>query len=239
MQSSPGFVEAMKGAAASTGAMGRTAQSRSMWEEVAELAPQDVEVQQALALFRAADNAAAEAEAAAEAAAAAQAQAEQEAAEAAALAAAQAQQVQNAANVVPPPQQPVAPPVADQPETPPAQEQPVAQPPVTEPTEPEPPVADPPDEEQEPAVAEPPVPASGPTLALLDTTLTPAAPEAGGEGAFTFMPAPAAAVGNLDSPYDYGQGTLYLQVEVLDRPTDDPVFMQLCLVPDDLITVSP
>src|SRR5690606_4917703 len=121
--------------------------------------------------------------------------------------------------------------VAVQPETPPEQ------PPVAEPAEPEQPVAEPPVVEE--PVVEQPAPAAGPTLALLNTTLTPAAPENGGEGAFTFMPAPAAAVGNLDSPYDYGQGTLYLQVEVLDRPTDDPVFMQLCLVPDDLITVSP
>lgn len=251
MQSSTGFVEAMKGAAASNGALGRTAQSRALWEQVAQIAPQDVEVQQALALFRAADNAAAEAEAAAEAAAAAQAQAEQEAAEAAAeaaaAAAAQAQQAP-AANLVPPPQQPVTPPVVAQPETPPVAEPPVAEPPLAEPPIAEPPIAEPPVSEppvaetpvaEPPVVEQPEVPAAGPTLALLDTTLTPAAPEAGGEGAFTFMPAPAAAVGNLDSPYDYGRGTLYVQVEVLERPTDDPVFMQLCLVPDDLITVSP
>jgi hypothetical protein len=116
-------------------------------------------------------------------------------------------------------------------------EPPADEPPIAEPPADEPPIAEPPADE--PPVAEPPTPPTGPTLALLDTTLTPVAPEAGGEGAFTFMPAPAAAVGNLDAPYDYGQGTLYLQVEVLDRPTDDPVFMQLCLVPDDLITVSP
>lgn len=224
MQSATGFVEAMKGAAASNGALGRVAQSRALWEQVAEIAPQDAEVQQALRLFRAADNAAAEAEAAAAAAATAQAQAEQEAAAAAAsaLAAAQAQPAPPAANTVPPPQQPVTPPAVVQPETPPV-EPPVVEPPAVAP----------------PVVERPPVPATGPTLALLDTTLTPAAPEVGGEGAFTFMPAPAAAVGNLDSPYDYGKGTLYLQVEVLNRPTDDPVFMQLCLVPDDLITVSP
>ncbi len=46
-------------------------------------------------------------------------------------------------------------------------------------------------------------------------------------------------IGNLDEPYDYGQGTLHVQVEVLDKPTDDPIYMQVCLVPDDIITVSP
>src|SRR5690606_30828728 len=151
MQASPGFVEAMKGAAASNGALGRTAQSRALWEQVADLAPQDVEAQQALALFRAADNAAAEAQAAAEAAAAAQAQAEQEAADAAAAAAAlagtEAQQPPPAANVVPPPQQPIVPPVVVQPETPPGAQPPVAEPPIAEPPVAEPPVAEPPVEE--------------------------------------------------------------------------------------------
>ena len=248
-QSANGFVEAIKGAAASNGALGRTATSRALWEQAATLDPQDAEVRQALARFQAADTAAAEAAAAAQAAAEAQAQAELEAAQAAA---AQAEAEQNAptVNLTPPP--PTTPPVAVQTDPPvtqppvaeePATEEPAAEEPAAE--EPaaeeavaeEPPVQEPP--AQPPVVAEPPPAPGGPTLALLDTTLQPAAPAQGGEGAFTFMPAPAAAVGNLDAPYDYGQGTLYLQVEVLDRPTDDPVYMQLCMVPDDLITVSP
>ncbi len=71
---------------------------------------------------------------------------------------------------------------------------------------------------------------------MVDTTLTPRPVEAGGEGAFTFLEAPAAAVGDLAA---YGQGTLHVRVEMLDKPTDDPVLVQVCLVPDDLITVRP
>lgn len=250
MQASPGFVDAIKGAAASNGALGRTAASRALWEQVAGMAPDDEEARQAIALFRAADTAAAEAEAAAAAAAAAQAAAEAEAT-AVAAAQAQAEQTAPAVTILPPAQTqpqtaaqepaqtPAQPPTDATVEQPPTEQTAVVAPPVQEPPVQEQPAVTPPAVVTPPVVTTPPAAAAGPTLSLLDTTITPRAPETGGEGAFTFMPAPAAAVGNLDEPYDYAHGTLYLQVEVLDRPTDDPVFVQLCLVPDDLITVSP
>ena len=160
------------------------------------------------------------------------------------------------------------PPVAEEPAQDPAEEPPVAeepaQPPVAEEPEPEePPVAEEPERPEPPPVAEPPAqgppvaepptpavpeaaavvppapqpaPTGGPTLSLVDATLTPRPVEAGGEGAFTFLEAPAGAVGDLAA---YRQGTLHVQVEMLDKPTDDPVLVQVCLVPDDLITVRP
>jgi tetratricopeptide (TPR) repeat protein len=145
------------------------------------------------------------------------------------------------------------PPVAE----PPAEEPPVAEEPAEEPPAEEPPVAEEPEEEppvaEEPPAEEPgedglaavpPAPAPRPapepggaqTLALVDATISPRPVEQGGEGAFTFLEAPAAAVGDLGA---YGQGTLHVQVELLEKPTDDPVLVQLCLVPDDLITVRP
>lgn len=264
-QNSPGFIDALKGMAASYGALGRSAESRSTWERVAELAPEDTEAAAVIARFEAADDAAAEAEAAAEAAAEAQEAAELEAAEAAAA--------QEAAEVNSPPIN-IDPPVAQAPiegqlsedaeaeqEQPPVEDAVVEEPDddvvVEEPEADEPDVAvvEPPEEPEQPAVPDDEQAGvvdeddgpedqdaqatGGPTIELLDTTLTTRAPDAGGEGAFNFLDAPAAIVGNLDAPFDYGQGTLHLQVEVLDKPTGDPILMQICLVPDDLITVSP
>ncbi len=226
LAAAPNFTDALRGAAAALGALGLTEQSRARWQQLADMVPDDVEANEVLARFRAADDAAAAAAAAAQAAQAAIAAAEQAALEAAAQ---QAQAEATAPTVTLPPQQQVT----------------VVQPPPTEtptetPTQPDPPpaqVVTPPQTPVEP----PPVvaPPAGPALALLDTTLSPQAPAAGGDGAFTFLAAPAAAVGNLDAPYDYGAGTLHLRVEVVNKPTSDPVLLQLCMVPDDLITVAP
>ena len=139
---------------------------------------------------------------------------------------------------------PVAAPPAEEPDVPPVAEPPVEEPPVAEPPAEEPPVAEPPAPE-EPAAVVPPQPepqpepapqAGGPTLALVDTTISPRPVEQGGEGAFTFLDVPAGAVGDLGA---YQQGTLHVQVQLLEKPTADPVLVQLCLVPDDLITVRP
>ncbi|HZJ08679.1 MAG TPA: hypothetical protein VFD39_03200, partial [Trueperaceae bacterium] len=247
----PRFIDALKGVAASYGALGRSAQSRASWEHVARLAPEDAEAAAVLARFEAADDAAAEAEAAAEAAATAQEAAELEAAEAAAA--------QREAEVNAPPIN-IDPPVAQAPlegqiiADEPADEEPDEEEPVVEEPEEEEAVVEEPDEPDEPVepddeqaevdeevdpAEEPAQAAGGPTIELLDTTLTARAADAGGEGAFNFLDAPAAVIGNLDEPYDYSQGTLHVRVEVLDKPTDDPILMQICLVPDDLITVSP
>lgn len=212
--SAPNFTDAVRGAAVAHGALGQTELARVRWERVAELSPEDPEALEVLARFQAADDAAAAAAAAAEATQAAMAAAEQAALEAAAQEAAAAATAP-AVTLTPEPQVSVTPPPEPEP-------QPTPQPPVV--AEPEPaPVAAP----------------AGPALSLLDTTLSPRAPAAGGEGAFTFLAAPAAAVGNLDEPFDYGAGTLHLRVEVVEKPTSDPVLLQLCLVPDDLITVAP
>ena len=234
-QNSPGFIDALKGMASSYGALGRSAESRATWERVADLAPDDAEAATVMARFEAADDAAAEAAAAATAAAEAQQAAELEAAAAA--------QAQAEAEANSPPIN-IDPPVAQTPLDPGPVEVEEDEPLVEPPEEPQQPaiVADEPvaEPEVEEPVAVPNRPTSdGPTIALLDTTLTPRASEAGGEGAFNFLDAPAAVIGNLDAPYDYSQGTLHVQVQVLEKPTDDPILMQICLVPDDLITVSP
>src|SRR5690606_172368 len=79
----------------------------------------------------------------------------------------------------------------------------------------------------------------GPSIVLLDTALTANQASAGGEGAFTFLEAPASTVGNLQDPYNYAEGTLYVEVTASAKPSTDPVLVQLCLVPNDLITVGP
>ena len=257
---SPTFLEAVKGAAAASGALGRVTESRQWWTRAAALAPADAEVAQVIASFAAADTAAAEAAAAAAAALAAQEEAELAAAQAAAEQA-QAALTAPALNVAqpptpaPPPVQEPAPVVVVPPEPEPivepepvVQPEPEPEPVVEEPTPaPQPVVVQPPPPPQpppapvQPVVVTPPAPVvtGGPSITLIDTTLNPRSPAAGGDGAFTFVEAPAEAIGNLDVPYDYGGGTLHLRVEVLDKPTAIPVLMQLCLVPDNLAAVSP
>lgn len=233
VQGDPTFVEAIKGAAESNAALGRSTEARRLWERVLALDPEDAEVRAVLDRLDAAADA--EAQAAAEAALEAQQAAE---AEAAAQAAAEAEAPPI---VLAPPGQPVVaqpPEEPDQPPDEPAQpEEPdVAEPEPEAPEEPED-VADVPEQpEPEP---EPEPAATGATLALLDATISPRAAEVGGQGAFTFVEAPAAAVGNLEDPVAYGEGTLHLQVQMLEKPTDDPVYVQFCVVPDDIITVSP
>lgn len=102
-----------------------------------------------------------------------------------------------------------------------------------------------PEPEPEPEPAPEPAPApgprltSGPSIVLLDAPVTANAPSAGGEGAFTFLEAPASTVGDLEEPYNYAEGTLYVEVTVREKPGDEPVLIQICLVPNDLITVGP
>ncbi len=299
MQSDPGFVDAIKGAAQANAALGRADEARRLWERALSVDPDDAEVRAVLARL---DAAAQAAEVAAQAAQEAQAAAEAEA-EAQAAAEAEAPPVVLAPPGGQPPaaepagpvaeappgpgvgarpdgadqppaaeppggeeaEQPAAePPVVEQPEEEPpvAEEPPAQEPPAAEPPAEEPPVAEPPAEEPpvaEPAPEEPdeepggdavaalppepeprpepePQAAAGQALALVDATISPRPVEQGGEGAFTFLEAPAAAVGDLRA---YGRGTLHVQVELLDKPTDEPVLVQLCLVPDDLITVRP
>lgn len=235
VQGDPTFVEAIKGAAESNAALGRAGEARRLWERALTLDPEDDEVRAVLNRLDAAEEA--EAQAAAQAALEAQ-----QAAEAAAAAQAAAEAEAPPIVLAPPGQPPVVPdPDPGEPEVP---EPEVAQPPEPGPEEPEEPeepedevVAQPP--EPEPEEEPEPAAAGGPTLALLDATISPEAAEAGGEGAFTFIEAPAAAVGNLEAPVAYGQGTLHLQVQMIDKPTDEPVYVQFCVVPDDIITVSP
>lgn len=79
----------------------------------------------------------------------------------------------------------------------------------------------------------------GPQLTLLDDTLTARGAQAGGQGAFIFLPSPSGAGGNLVEPYDYGNGTLHLRVGVETRPSSEPVQLQVCLVPGDVSVISP
>ena len=60
---------------------------------------------------------------------------------------------------------------------------------------------------------------------------------ASGSGAFSFFSGPGELTGNLQNTYSLG--TLYQKIEVLSKPSSEPVQYQLCLVPNDDISVQP
>ncbi len=83
-------------------------------------------------------------------------------------------------------------------------------------------------------------PASRPKLlTLLDARLTHRLPQDGGSGAFTFLNADDSTAIDLSSPVDYAGGRVYVRLEIEDKPSAAPLRYQLCLIPDDAITVRP
>jgi tetratricopeptide (TPR) repeat protein len=205
-QEAPTFVEAIRGAATSAEALGRTGEALTLYRRVVAVAPNDARALAAIARIEAPP----------------------------------------APTEPPEPPEPV---VAEPPEPQPEPEpEPEPEPVVAAVPEPPTPTPQPtpqptptPTPEPEPAPAPAPGPrlTGGPSIVLLDTTLTANEASAGGEGAFTFLEAPAATVGDLQGPYNYAEGTLYVEVTASEKPSTDPVLIQLCLVPNDLITVGP
>lgn len=118
-----------------------------------------------------------------------------------------------------------------------------------EPTPPTPPAPAPEVQAEAPAPpAPPPTPAptpvtptatSGPALVLLDVTRTLGSSGAGESGAISFFKSASDLSSNLRTPVDYASGTLYQRVEVLEKPSGEPVQLQMCLVPNDDISVRP
>ena len=122
--------------------------------------------------------------------------------------------------------------------TPPTPE-PLAEPePAPEPVEPEP-APEPTPAPAEPELTEPEPASDAPALVLLDVTRTLGASATGESGAISFFKSASDLLTDLRSPVDYAGGTLYQKVEVLEKPSDAPVQLQVCLVPNDNISVKP
>ena len=135
-------------------------------------------------------------------------------------------------------------PPAPEPTPEPAPVEPAPAPPVPEPSPaptPEAPAEPAPaPEPAEPETAEPePSEPDAPALVLLDVTRTLGSPETGESGAISFFKSASDLLTDLRSPVDYAGGTLYQKVEVLNKPSDAPVQLQVCLVPNDDISVKP
>ncbi|MEX2541099.1 MAG: hypothetical protein WD314_04795, partial [Trueperaceae bacterium] len=83
-----------------------------------------------------------------------------------------------------------------------------------------------------------PVASSNTPLLLVDSVLTHQSADAGGNGAFSFVPN-SDLKRDLADPVDYAGGTLYQRLDVRSKPSDEVVHYQLCLVPNDAISVQP
>ena len=126
-----------------------------------------------------------------------------------------------------------------------------AAPPTPAPVEPTPPVVAPPTPTpptpapalpvQAAAPAPKPAPESsgGPALVLLDVTRTFGTASTADNGAVSFFKSASNLSQNLKAPVNYAGGTLYQRAEVLEKPGGDPVHLQVCLVPNDDISVKP
>lgn len=73
------------------------------------------------------------------------------------------------------------------------------------------------------------------TLLVADVVLQHSSAEEGGAGAFSFVATP-----DLERDFStFSGGTLFQRLEVRSKPSDVPVHYQLCLVPNDDISVQP
>ncbi len=79
----------------------------------------------------------------------------------------------------------------------------------------------------------------GPQTTLLEVAYTHQAEGTSSGGAYSFFAAPAALGGDLETPVNYADGTVYQRLEVLGKPSGEAVQYQLCLVPNDEIVVRP
>ena len=104
--------------------------------------------------------------------------------------------------------------------------------------EPEPqPAPQPAPEPPTPAAEAAPAASGGPALLLLDVAQS--YDDAASSDAVTFLESTSALPRDLERPVDYAGGTLYERLEVIDKTGDAPIQLQLCLVPNDDITVKP
>ena len=103
-----------------------------------------------------------------------------------------------------------------------------------------------PDEETTPASADaqqvsstPPDMTGGVPLTLLGATFTHYDSGDQQEAAFSFFETLQSLTFDFGSPPNYATGTLYQRIQVLSKPSDAVAQYQVCLVPDDDITVAP
>ena len=82
-----------------------------------------------------------------------------------------------------------------------------------------------------------PTPQAAAQVNLLATTYTHQDDRLTGSSAYSFFSAPD-GLGSLTTPVDYTRGTVYQRLEVLSKPSTEPVRYQLCLVPKN-ISVKP
>ena len=81
--------------------------------------------------------------------------------------------------------------------------------------------------------------ANAQAVVLLDMTYTHQSKLQNGQGAFSFFSAPQRLRTNLNAPLNFANGTLYQRVNVLSKPSEQAVKYQLCLIPDDDISIQP
>jgi tetratricopeptide (TPR) repeat protein len=79
-------------------------------------------------------------------------------------------------------------------------------------------------------------PVGGPVV-VLDVTYKHKSPDDGGSGAFSFFKSPSSLTGDLNN--GFSSGTLYQRIKVLNKPSNQVVNYQLCLVPSGDISVGP
>jgi tetratricopeptide (TPR) repeat protein len=125
-----------------------------------------------------------------------------------------------------------------------APSEPVVQPPPTPTPAPEPQVE--PEPEPEPRVVVPP-PAPAPTPAatggepiiLVNTSRTYTPESVATGGAISFLSSSTNLVKDLRNPVNYAGGTLHQRVSVTTKASSEPMQVQVCLVPNDDISVKP
>ena len=76
-------------------------------------------------------------------------------------------------------------------------------------------------------------------LVLLNTTYTYERPDVEDSGAVSFFVASEEAQRSWQTPTNYAEGVIYQRLEVSGKPSNEIVTYQLCLVPNDDISVKP
>lgn len=240
-ETSPTFVEALRGVAASLGALGDVAGALEAWRRVASWVPGDPEASEAIERFSAM------------------------------LAPPQEPEATTGQGPTPgqapaPGQTPAQAPTPVPAPTPAPEAEPTPTPaPTPEPTpaptptptpsqEPAPAPTPTPTPEPAPAPAPTPTPTPAPTPAptptpspaapsgqvtLFDGTVTASSVSGGGQGAFVFLDPAAGASTRLAAAQGVAGGALFVRADVSAKPSGAPMQLQLCLVPGDDTVVSP
>ncbi|MGL4611326.1 MAG: tetratricopeptide repeat protein [Trueperaceae bacterium] len=79
-------------------------------------------------------------------------------------------------------------------------------------------------------------PSTGGVVVLIDTSYTHQSSDQGGKGAFSFFSSPGGLEGDSSA---FASGTIYQRLEVISKPSAQPVSYQLCLVHGDDVSLAP